>query len=46
LIDQTELDSSNLWEATGTAAVPSDLIVFRGRLLEFLRRDLRLVKRV
>jgi NADH dehydrogenase len=45
VIDQAELDSSNLWEATGTAAEPSDLIVFRGRLIEFLRRDLRLVKR-
>jgi NADH:ubiquinone reductase (H+-translocating) len=45
VIDQAELDSSNLWEATGTAAVASDLLVFRGRLLEFLRRDLRLVKR-
>jgi hypothetical protein len=45
LIDQAELDSSNLWEATGTAAEASDLIVFRGRLLEYLRRDLRLTKR-
>jgi NADH dehydrogenase len=45
VIDQAELDSSNLWEATGTAAEPSDLIVFRGRLIEFLRRDVRLVKR-
>jgi NADH dehydrogenase len=46
LIDQTDLDSSNLWQATGTAAEPSDLVVFRGRLLEYLRKDLRLVKRV
>ena len=45
VIDQAELDSSNLWEATGTADVASDLIVFRGRLLEYLRRDLRLTKR-
>jgi NADH dehydrogenase len=45
VIDQAELDSSNLWEATGTAADASDLIVFRGRLLEYLRKDLRLVKR-
>jgi NADH:ubiquinone reductase (H+-translocating) len=45
VIDQAELDSSNLWEASGTAAEPSDLIVFRGRLLEFLRRELRLAKR-
>jgi NADH:ubiquinone reductase (H+-translocating) len=45
VIDQGELDSSNLWESTGTAEVASDLIVFRGRLIEYLRRDLRLVKR-
>ncbi len=45
VIDQGELDSSNLWEATGTAAEACDLIVFRGRLLEHLRRDLRLAKR-
>ena len=45
VIDQAELDSSNLWEASGTAAEASDLIVFRGRLLEYLRRDLRLTKR-
>ncbi len=45
VIDQMELDSSNLWESTGTAAEPTDLVVFRGRLLEYLRRDLRLSKR-
>jgi CRP-like cAMP-binding protein len=45
VIDQAELDSSNLWEASGTAAEASDLIVFRGRLLEYLRKDLRLTKR-
>jgi NADH:ubiquinone reductase (H+-translocating) len=45
VIDQAELDSSNLWEATGTATEPSDLIVFRGRLVEYLRKELRLVKR-
>jgi NADH dehydrogenase len=45
VVDQAELDSSNLWEASGTAAEPSDLIVFRGRLQEFLRKELRLVKR-
>ena len=45
VIDQGDLDSSNLWEATCTAAQASDLVVFRGRLLEHLRRDLRLVKR-
>jgi NADH dehydrogenase len=45
VIDQAELDSSNFWEATGTATEPSDLIVLRGRLLEYLRKDLRLSKR-
>jgi NADH dehydrogenase len=45
VIDQAELDSSNLWEATGTAAEASDLVVFRGRLLEYLRKDLRLTRR-
>jgi NADH:ubiquinone reductase (H+-translocating) len=45
LVDQAELDSSNLWEATGTAAEPCDLVVFRGRLLEYLRKDLKLSKR-
>jgi NADH dehydrogenase len=45
VIDQTDLDSSSLWQATGQAAEPSDLIVFRGRLLEYLRKDLRLSKR-
>jgi NADH dehydrogenase len=45
VIDQGDLDSSNLWEATCTAAEACDLVVFRGRLLEYLRRDLRLVKR-
>jgi len=45
VIDQAELDSSNLWESSGSAAEATDLIVFRGRLLEYLRRDVRLVKR-
>ena len=45
VIDQAELDSSNLWESSGTAAEATDIIVFRGRLLEYLRRDVRLVKR-
>jgi NADH dehydrogenase len=45
VIDQADLDSSNQWEATGTAAEASDLVVFRGRLLEHLRRDLRLTRR-
>jgi NADH dehydrogenase len=45
VIDQAELDSSSLWESTAVAAEPSDLIVFRGRALAVLRKDLRLVKR-
>lgn len=45
VIDQSELDSSSLWEASATAAEASDLVVFRGRLLEYLRRELRIVKR-
>jgi NADH dehydrogenase len=45
VIDQAELDSSSLWEATAVAAEASDLTVFRGRALEVLRTDLRLVRR-
>jgi NADH dehydrogenase len=45
VIDQAELDTSNLWEATAVAAEPTDLLVFRGRLLEYLRKDLRLSRR-
>jgi NADH dehydrogenase len=45
VIDQSELDSSNLWEASATAADATDLVVFRGRLLEYLRKELRIIKR-
>jgi NADH dehydrogenase len=45
VIDQAELDSSSSWEATAVASEPTDLVVFRGRALEVLRKDLRLVKR-
>jgi NADH dehydrogenase len=45
VIDQSEVDSSRLWEATATAAEASDLIVFRGRALEVLFKDLRLSRR-
>jgi len=45
VVDQAELDSSNLWEASAVATEASDLVVFRGRALEYLRKDLRLVKR-
>jgi NADH dehydrogenase len=45
VVDQTDLDSSNLWQATGLAAEASDLVVFRGRMLEYLKKDLRLSRR-
>jgi NADH dehydrogenase len=45
VIDQSELDASGLWLASATATDASDLIVFRGRLLEYFRQDLRIVKR-
>ena len=45
VIDQSELDSSNLWEASAVAAEGTDLVVFRGRLLEYLRKELRIIKR-
>jgi hypothetical protein len=45
IIDQAELDSSSLWESTAVATQASDLIVFRGRLLRYLGKDLRIVKR-
>jgi NADH dehydrogenase len=45
VIDQSEVDSSRLWEATAVASEPSDLVVFRGRALEVLLKDLRLVRR-
>jgi NADH dehydrogenase len=45
VLDQAELDTSNLWEATATAIEPSDLLVFRGRFLEYFRKELRVVPR-
>jgi NADH dehydrogenase len=45
VIDQAELDSSRLWESSAVATKASDLIVFRGRLLEYLGKDLRIVKK-
>ncbi len=45
VIDQTVLDSSNLWEAGAAASEATDLLVFRGRLLDYLRKDLRLSRR-
>jgi NADH dehydrogenase len=45
VIDQSEVDSSRLWEASAVASEPSDLVVFRGRALEVLFKDLRLVRR-
>jgi NADH dehydrogenase len=45
VVDQAELDSSRLWESNAVAQQPCDLIVFRGRLLEYLGNDLRIVKK-
>jgi len=45
VIDQSELDSSRLWESSAVATKACDLIVFRGRLLEYLGKDLRIVKK-
>ena len=45
IIDQAEIDSSSLWESTAVATQACDLIVFRGRLLRYLGKDLRIVKR-
>ena len=45
VLDQAELDSSNLWEATAIAIEASDLLVFRGRVLEYFRKELRVVRR-
>jgi CRP-like cAMP-binding protein len=45
VIDQSELDASGLWATSATATDASDLVVFRGRLLEYFRTDLRIVKR-
>jgi len=45
VVDQGELDSSSMWESSAAATEPSDLVVFRGRALEYLRKELRVVKR-
>jgi NADH:ubiquinone reductase (H+-translocating) len=45
MIDQGDLDSSDIWESSAVATEACDLLVFRGRLLEYLRRELRLSKR-
>jgi NADH dehydrogenase len=45
IIDQAEVDSTRRWKFTAVAAEPSDLMVFRGRLLEYLGDELRLVRR-
>ncbi len=45
VIDQAELDSSSMWESSAAATEASDLVVFRGRALEYLRKELRVVKR-
>ncbi len=45
VVDQSELDASGLWVASATATDASDLVVFRGRLLDYFRQELRIVKR-
>ncbi len=45
VIDQTDAGPDNCWTCTATARERTDVIVFRGRALELLRNDLKLVKR-
>jgi NADH dehydrogenase len=45
VIDQAQTGPDGCWVDTVTARERCDLIVFRGRALELLRHDLRLVKR-
>jgi NADH dehydrogenase len=45
VIDQDELDAAGAWRSDATATERSDVVVFRGRALELLRTDLRLVRR-
>jgi len=45
VIDQAQAGADNCWVGTATARESSDVVVFRGRALELLRGDLRLVKR-
>ena len=45
VIDQTEADGDNCWTCSIHAIERSDVIVFRGRALELLQTDLKLVSR-
>jgi NADH dehydrogenase len=45
VIDQAQAGTDHCWAGTATARERSDVVVFRGRALELLRGDLRLVKR-
>ena len=45
VIDQDEVGPDNCWTCTATASERTDIVVFRGRALELLRTDLKLVKR-
>jgi NADH dehydrogenase len=45
VIDEAELDEHGHWAASATATEPTDVMLFRGRALELLRKDLRLVHR-
>ena len=45
VIDQALVGADGLWTGTVSARERCDVIVFRGRALELLRTDLRLVKR-
>ena len=45
VIDQTKVNVDGCWSVTVSAEESCDVMVFRGRALELLRGDLRLVKR-
>ncbi len=45
VIDQAQVGADGCWSVTATADARSDVIVFRGRALELLRGELKLVKR-
>jgi len=45
MIDQEWLDAKNLWRADATATEAANLTIFRGRALELLRNELKLVPR-
>ena len=45
VIDQAELESNDCWRRTAAAADTTYIVVFRGRALELLRKELKLVRR-